>query len=71
MRPSRKAATAISSAALRAMQARGAGGGLVGEAEAGEAVEVGRGEVELGEGGEIEGEGGACGVTGGAAGRSG
>ena len=57
-RPSRKAATAISSAALRAMQAAAAGfGGFVGEAEAGEAGEVGLGEVELAEGGEVEGEG--------------
>ena len=34
------------------------GGGFVGEAEAGEAVEVGLGEVELAQRGEVEGEGG-------------
>ena len=54
--PARKAATAISSAALRAMQALPpVSGRFVGEAEAGEAGEVGDGEVELTEGGEVEG----------------
>ena len=39
------------------MQALAAGfGGFVGEAQAGEAGEVGLGEVELAQGGEVEGE---------------
>ena len=54
---SRNASTAISSAALRAMQWACAGcRGFIGQAQAGEALKIGRLEVEMRQRGHVEGQ---------------